>query len=114
MAKQDVARSLPAVRTTQFPVRADRPGQLAAYRAGALAIGAAAAGALALGALAIGALTIGRLSIGRSAVGDLLLHRGRARRVEMQALVIEELIVGRLAVREFLRGPTGHGDGGLE
>jgi len=105
MAKQDAARSLPVVRGTQLPVRAGRPDQLAAYRA-ALAIGAAATGALALGALAVGALTIGRLSIGRSAIGDLLLRRGRATRVEMQALVIEELIVGRLTVREFLRGPS--------
>ena len=106
MAKQDAARSLPVVRGTQLPVRAGRPDQLAAYRAGALAIGAAATGALALGALAVGALTIGRLSIGRSAICDLLLRRGRATRVEMQALVIEELIVGRLTVREFLRGPS--------
>jgi len=109
MAKQDAARSLPAVRGTQLPVRADRAGQLATYRAGALAIAAAATGVLAIGALALGALAIGRLSVGRSAIGDLLLRRGRARRVEMQVLVIEELIVGRLTVREFLRGPSGDG-----
>ena len=106
MAKQDAVQSLPAVRGSQLPVRAERPDQLATYRAGALAIGAAATGALAIGALAVGALTIGRLSIGRSALGDLLLRRGRAGRVEMQALVIEELIVGRLTVREFLRSPS--------
>jgi hypothetical protein len=109
MAKQDAARSLQIVRSTQLPVRAGRPNQLATYRAGALAIGAVATGALAVGALAIGALTIGRLSIGRSAIGDLLLRRGRAGQLEMEAVVIEELIVGRLTVREFLRGPIRDG-----
>lgn len=106
MANQDRARSLPAVRSTRPLVKAERPNRLVTYRTGALAIGAAATGALAIGALAIGALAIGRLSIGRSAIGDLLLRRGRARQVDIQALVIEELIVGRLTVREFLRGPS--------
>jgi hypothetical protein len=57
----------------------------------------AAAGALAIGALAIGALAIGALAIGRLSIGGLALKRGRARSV-----VLEELDVGRLHVRELV------------
>lgn len=91
MAEHDATRSVPAVRDTALPVRADRPGQLAAHRAGALAIGA---------------LAIGQVAIGRSTIGELLLRRGRAKRAEVGSLVIQELIVGRLTVREFVRGSS--------
>jgi hypothetical protein len=55
---------------------------------GAAAIGAIATGAFALGALAIGAVTVGRMSMGC----------GRIRHLE-----IDELIVGKLTIREETR-----------
>jgi deazaflavin-dependent oxidoreductase (nitroreductase family) len=67
------------------------PTHIHALRIGAQAVGALAIGALAVGALAVGALTIGRLVIGRS----------RIRRLE-----IDELVVGRLHVRETLTTPS--------
>ena len=60
----------------------------------ASALPLAAAGALAVGAFAIGFCAIGRLAIGSLAIG-----RARFRRVE-----IDELVVGRLHVRELPRG----------
>jgi hypothetical protein len=57
---------------------------------GPTAVALAAVGATAVGALAIGALAVGVLGIGRLAVGS-----GRFKRLE-----IDELVVGRLILRD--------------
>jgi hypothetical protein len=57
---------------------------------GRLAMGAAAIGALATGAFALGALAIGAVAIGRMTMGC-----GRIKHLE-----IDELIVGKLTIRE--------------
>jgi hypothetical protein len=62
-------------------------------RARAHSIGAFAAGALATGAVAFGAVAIGRL-----AVGALALRRGH-----VTTLVVDDLTVGRLRIRELIR-----------
>ncbi len=59
-------------------------------RFGRLALGAAAIGALATGAFALGALAIGAVAIGRMTMGC-----GRIKHLE-----IDELIVGKLTIRE--------------
>jgi hypothetical protein len=68
-----------------------------AVRAPAESIRAASVGAAAIGALAIGAAAIGALAIGRVLVGTLRLKRGHVR-----ALTVENLIVGRLHIRELV------------
>ena len=62
----------------------------------AMATAAVAVGAFALGAFAIGALAIGAIAIGRLAVGAFVLKRGHVR-----SLVVEDLDVLRLHVREL-------------
>ncbi len=57
----------------------------------------AAFGALAIGALAFGATAIGACAIGRLAIRALAVKHGRA-----ASVVIDELTVGRLRVRELL------------
>ena len=59
---------------------------------GRAAVCAAAIGAIATGAFAVGALAIGALAIGRISLGC-----GRIRHLE-----IDELVVGKLTVREQL------------
>jgi len=58
----------------------------------AIATRAAATGALAIGACAIGALAIGRLAIGYLAM----------RRARLETLSIENVIIGRLGVRDLI------------
>ena len=58
--------------------------------AGGVAIGSGLALAFPLGAVAVGAVAIGALAIGRLSIGS-----ARFRRVE-----IDELVVGRLKIRE--------------
>jgi hypothetical protein len=57
---------------------------------GRMALGAASAGAIAVGAFALGAMAVGAMAIGRLAIGS-----ARVKRLE-----IDELIVGKLTVRE--------------
>jgi quinol monooxygenase YgiN len=69
-----------------------RPVAMPAAATGALAVGACAVGALALGACAIGALAVGRLAIGGVSV----------RRGWLQKLAVEDVEIGRLAVRQLV------------
>ena len=62
--------------------------------------------AAALLVIAIGALAIGQVAVGRSTIGELLLRHGRVKRAEVDAVIVHELIVGRLTVREFVRGSS--------
>jgi hypothetical protein len=87
--------SLPVPRGTTVPMRGGAMHPVARYGIGALALGATAAGALAIGALAIGAIAIGRM-----AVGELVFTRGRAKRVDLDSVVVAELIVTRLVIRD--------------
>ena len=56
-----------------------------------------ALGAMATGALAIGAYAVGALAIGRLAIGALTLRHGRVR-----SLMLDEVSVARLEVRELV------------
>jgi hypothetical protein len=58
-------------------------------------VGRAALGAAAMGALAVGAFAVGALAIGALAIGRLSLGSAHARRIE-----IDELVVGKLTMRE--------------
>jgi hypothetical protein len=57
---------------------------------GASALGAGAIGAIALGAFAVGAIAVGSLAIGRIVLGSARIKR----------MQIDELIVGKLTIRE--------------
>ncbi len=105
MGEQNATRAVPVPGTTGLPSRPDTATELTAFRTGALAVGAVALGALAIGAVAVGARAIGALAVGRLALGGLALGRGRARHVEAKTVVLEELIIGRLRVREYGRLP---------
>ena len=59
------------------------------------AVGRAALGAAAIGAVAVGAFAVGALAIGALAIGRLSLGSARAKRIE-----IDELVVGKLTIRE--------------
>ena len=67
-------------------------GGRAAAAVTAIATSAAATGAVAIGACAIGALAIGRLAIGYLAM----------RRARIETLAIENVIIGRLGVRDLV------------
>jgi quinol monooxygenase YgiN len=73
-------------------VRNGRNGGPAAAAVTAIATRAAATGAVAIGAYAIGALAIGRLAIGYLAM----------RRARLETLSIENVIIGRLGVRDMI------------
>ena len=73
-------------------VRTVRDGGPAAAAVTAIATSAAATGAVAVGACAIGALAIGRL-----AIGYLTMRRAR-----LETLSIENVIIGRLGVRDMV------------
>lgn len=62
------------------------------------AIGRAALGAAAIGALATGAFAVGALAIGAVAIGRMTMGCGRIKHLE-----IDELIVGKLTIREQSR-----------
>jgi hypothetical protein len=62
-----------------------------------MALGAMATGAMAVGAFAVGAFAVGAFAIGRLAVGALTLRHGRVR-----SLVLDEVSVARLEVRELV------------
>ena len=66
---------------------------------------AGAIGALALGALAVGALAIGALAIGR-----LTILRGRAERLQLGTVEIDDLTVRRLRVIETVPPDGAPGD----
>jgi quinol monooxygenase YgiN len=74
--------------------RRSLPGHMAL---GTVATGALAIGACAVGAVAVGAVAIGAVAIGRLALGALTLQHGRIR-----SLLLEEVSVGRLKVRELV------------
>jgi hypothetical protein len=59
------------------------------------AVGRAALGAAAIGALAVGAFAVGALAIGALAIGRMSLGSARAKRIE-----IDELVVGKLTIRK--------------
>ncbi len=63
------------------------------------AVGRAALGAAAVGAIATGAFALGALAIGALAIGRLSMGCGRIKHLE-----IDELIVGKLTIREESRG----------
>ncbi len=64
------------------------------------AVGRVAMGATAIGALATGAFAVGALAIGVVAIGRMTMGCGRIRHLE-----IDELIVGKLTIREQNREP---------
>jgi hypothetical protein len=75
--------------------------EVAAVRVARVAPGRVALGAIAAGAIAIGAAAIGALAVGRLAIGALTLRHGRVRR-----LLLDEVSVGRLEVRDFVADRT--------
>jgi hypothetical protein len=61
--------------------------------------------ATALAAVSVGALSIGALAIGALAIGRLVVKRFAAKNGTIDRLVIQELEVGRLRVRELITEP---------